>query len=65
MTCLYLNVKLITPTQASKLIKGGDISARKANIFDTLWEQNDGDIALAPSSHKSPAVLMGDQFDEE
>lgn len=61
----YLNVKLITPTQASKLIKGGEISARKANIFDTLWEQKDGEVALAPASHKSPAVLMGDQFNEE
>ena len=60
----FLNVKLITPTQALKLTKG-ELTDRKVKIFDELWEQKEGDLALAPSSSKAPAVIFGDQFDEE
>lgn len=60
----FLNVKLITPTQAIKTL-GKDLSVRKQNIFDTLWENKEGAITFAPVSSKAPEyILPSDEFDD-
>lgn len=56
--------KLLSPTQATKLLKGGDISARKSNIFDTLFEVPEGDIKLVASSAKGEPVVFGEDFED-
>ena len=56
--------KLLSPTQASKMLKGGDISARKANIFDTLFETPEGDIKLVASSAKGEAIVFAEDFED-
>lgn len=55
--------KLISPTQVNKLL-GGQVSARKKNIFDTLYEVPEGTLQLAPSSDKRPAVKPAEDFEE-
>lgn len=60
----YLNIKLCTPTQANKLIKGTDISAKKANIFDSLYEVPQGEPQIAPSSDKRPEYVPVAEFDD-
>lgn len=59
----YAPRKLCTPTQASKMLKGISISARKANIFDGLYEVPEGDVKIAPSSSKSKEYIPTAEFD--
>ncbi len=54
--------KLCTPTQAIKLF-GKDISTRKKNILDELFEVPEGDLKIALSSAKGEAVTFK-QFDD-
>lgn len=56
--------KLATPTQVAKMLKGGDISSRKSNIFDTLFETPEGEIKLVASSAKGEAVIFASEFEE-
>ena len=60
----YAPRKLCTPTQAAKMIKGVGISARKANIFDQMWERPEGDVKIALSSSKSKEFVPVAEFDE-
>ncbi len=48
--------KLITPTQAEKIVLGKDASTKKKNIFNSLWEKPEGSLTLAPESDKRPPV---------
>ncbi len=56
--------KLITPTQAIALI-GKDASTKKQNIFNTLWEQPDGEAVLAPESDRRKAVEPMKELDAD
>lgn len=60
----YAPRKLCTPTQAAKMLKGAEISARKANIFDALYERPDGDVKVAPSSSKMKEYIPVNEFDD-
>lgn len=55
--------KLVSPTQAEKLL-GKEVSTRKKNIFEELYEKPDGQPQLAPSSDKRPAYIPNTEFEE-
>ena len=55
--------KLATPSQVNKLL-GGKVSARKKNVFDTLYEVPEGQPQVAPSSDKRPTYVPIDNFDD-
>ena len=54
--------KLMTPTQIGKLL-GKDISTKKLNIFNAMWEVPDGKPTVAPNSDKRKAVSVS-HFEE-
>ena len=54
--------KLVSPTQADKLL-GKEISSRKSNTFDTLFEIPEGDIKLVASSAKGEPIVFGEDFE--
>ena len=57
--------KLITPTQANKLL-GGQVSPRKKNAFDKLYEVPEGELKCVPLSTRGEAVTINpaSAFDE-
>ena len=55
--------KLATPTQVMKLM-GKDVSTKKKNIFDTLWETPETGLTIAPETDKRPAVSPTDDMDD-
>ena len=55
--------KLATPTQVAKML-GKDISTRKKNVFEELWEQPEGELKCVPESARGKAVVVGDMFEE-
>ncbi len=57
--------KLITPTQANKLL-GGQVSPRKKNAFDKLYEAPEGELKCVPLSTRGEAVTINpaSAFDE-
>ena len=55
--------KLATPTQVMKLM-GKDVSTKKKNIFDTLWETPETGTTLAPSKDPRPAVSSTADMDD-
>ena len=55
--------KLQSPTQVNKLL-GGQISARKKNVFDTLYEVPEGLPQLAPSSDSRAEYIPTEEFED-
>ena len=52
--------KLATPTQVIKML-GKDVSTRKLNTFNELWEQPEGEAKVVLSSAKGEAIIF-DKF---
>jgi hypothetical protein len=55
--------KICSPSQAQKLL-GKSISTRKKNTFEELYETPEGELQLAPSTDKRPAVNPTEEFEE-
>ena len=57
--------KLVTPTQATKLM-GTQVSARKKNAFDKLYEVPEGELKCVPNTTKGEPVTVEPlaKFDE-
>ncbi len=55
--------KLSTPTQVIALM-GKEVSTRKKNVFETLWEVPEVSNTLAPESDKRPAVEVTDGMED-
>jgi len=56
--------KLLTPTQAIKILRP-ELTARKQTTFDTLFDTPEGELIMAPTSDKRPAVPVKPLFEDE
>jgi hypothetical protein len=52
------NLKLVSPTQAEKLVKAGDLGERQWKKLAELIEQPDGKLHVAPSNDPRPALMV-------